>query len=128
MKIRIINETTFIRNYNGIDYIEVDEKILDEIGITKQFDKENNCVIDFDNTEFLETKRLNQLREKRKLLLEAFDKWEKAVLRGRELESDTIMQWYQDILDLKESAFDEANIPERIKYYSLEQQYNMQVK
>ena len=57
------------------------------------------------------------LRSKRYFLLQAFDKWEKAVLRGREVEDDTIMQWYQDILDLKESAFEEANIPERIKYY-----------
>ena len=73
-----------------------------------------------DNLTIEELEKLNKpftLRNKRKTLLEAFDKWEKAVLRGREVEDDTIMQWYQDILDLKESAFDEVNIPERIKYY-----------
>lgn len=58
---------------------------------------------------------LTKKRNKRKSLLEAFDKWEKAVLRGREEENDSIMLWYYDLLDLKESAFE--NVPERIKYY-----------
>ncbi len=59
---------------------------------------------------------LNQLRKKRKLLLDnGFDPWEKAVLRGREADDSTIMLWYQDLKDLKESAFE--NIPERIRYY-----------
>lgn len=57
----------------------------------------------------------NQLRFKRKSYLEAFDKWEKAVLRGREEENDSIMLWYYDLLDLKESAFE--NIPNRVNYY-----------
>lgn len=55
------------------------------------------------------------LRNKRKPLLVAFDKWEKAVLRGREEDSKEIMEWYQNILDLNEEAFN--NVPERIKYY-----------
>lgn len=79
-----------------------EEKILVFIPYTEEEIREN---------------KIKELRSKRKTLLEAFDKWEKAVLRGRELESDTIMQWYQDILDLKESAFEETNIPERVKYY-----------
>lgn len=56
-----------------------------------------------------------QLRVKREPLLIAFDKWEKAVIRGREEDSAEIMQWYQDLLDLVESAFE--NVPERINYY-----------
>lgn len=56
-----------------------------------------------------------RLRRKRKPLLEAFDKWEKAVLRFREEDSKEIMTWYQSILDLKEETFN--NVPERIKYY-----------
>lgn len=56
-----------------------------------------------------------ELRIKREPLLEAFDKWEKAVLRNREQDSVVIMGWYQDLLDLIPSAFE--NIPERIKYY-----------
>lgn len=56
-----------------------------------------------------------ELREKRKPLLNAFDKWEKGVLRGREQDKEFIMEWYYDLLDLKEYAFE--NIPKQIKYY-----------
>lgn len=62
-----------------------------------------------------EEELLDQLRNKRKILLIAFDKWEKAVLRGRETDSTLIMQWYQNLLNLNQAAFD--NIPERIQYY-----------
>ena len=55
------------------------------------------------------------LRRQREALLVAFDKWEKAVLRGREEDSEVIMQWYEDLKELKASAFE--NVPERIKYY-----------
>jgi hypothetical protein len=50
-----------------------------------------------------------------KILLEAFDKWEKAVLRGRKQDDLSIMNWYYDLLDLKETAF--TNVPSEIKYY-----------
>lgn len=57
----------------------------------------------------------DHLRAKRGSLLTAFDKWEKAVLRGREQDDYMIMSWYRDLLDLKDSAFE--NVPEKIKYY-----------
>lgn len=57
----------------------------------------------------------DELRVRREPLLEAFDKWEKAVLREREQDSVVIMGWYQDLLDLVPSAFE--NIPERVQYY-----------
>lgn len=56
-----------------------------------------------------------KLRSKRTSLLNAFDKWEKAVLRGRESDDYAIMAWYKELLDLKETAF--ANVPVRIQYY-----------
>lgn len=59
--------------------------------------------------------KLERLRSQRQPLLTAFDKWEKAVLRGREKDEEYIMSWYQDLKDLKESAF--TTIPERIRYY-----------
>lgn len=55
------------------------------------------------------------LREKRVPLLFAFDKWEKAVLRGREQDDYMIMSWYKSLLNLEEGAFN--NIPLRVKYY-----------
>ncbi len=57
----------------------------------------------------------NILRTKRMPLLDAFDKWEKAVIRGRETESEAVMAWYKDLLDLSENAI--AEIPERVRYY-----------
>lgn len=65
--------------------------------------------------EELQERRLTKLRAQREPLLSAFDKWEKAVLRGREDDSEEIMSWYHDLLDLKEAAF--TMIPERIEYY-----------
>ena len=65
--------------------------------------------------EQLEEKRLAKLRSTRKSLLAAFDKWEKAVLRGREFDDPLIMSWYQGLLDLNEYYFN--NIPDRIQYY-----------
>jgi hypothetical protein len=65
----------------------------------------------------LEQIRFNDLRAKRKALLGAFDKWEKAVLRNREQDDAFVMSWYYQLLDLDESAFEEINIPLRIKYY-----------
>lgn len=65
--------------------------------------------------EEIEKRKKEQLRAKREPLLTAFDKWEKAVLRGRAEESEVVMAWYEDLLDLKESAF--LDIPVAVKYY-----------
>lgn len=59
----------------------------------------------------------NILRGKRYNLLAAFDKWEKAVLRGREADSEAVMSWYQQLLDLNAKAFEEESIPSEIQYY-----------
>ena len=64
---------------------------------------------------YTEEEFANKKRIKRSPLLNAFDKWEKAVLRGREEDKGYIMSWYYDLLDLKEYAFE--NVPEEIKYY-----------
>lgn len=55
------------------------------------------------------------LRARRNYLLNGFDKWEKAVLREREFDDVMVMAWYRDLLDLKQSSFEE--IPARIQYY-----------
>ncbi len=64
---------------------------------------------------YLQEQNLNKLRYRRISLLDAFDKWEKAVLRGREADDETIMSWYRSILDLELTAFEE--VPMAIKYY-----------
>ena len=63
----------------------------------------------------IEGRKKAQLRARRTSLLEAFDKWEKAVLRGREDDSADIMAWYNSLLNLEESAF--GDVPERVEYY-----------
>lgn len=45
----------------------------------------------------------DMLRAKRTSLLNAFDKWEKAVLRGREQDDYVIMAWYIDLKDLQDT-------------------------
>ena len=72
--------------------------------------------IPYTKEELLENKK-NALRENRRVLLDAFDKWEKAVLRGREKDDSSIMSWYRDLLNLVESAFLDENVPERVRYY-----------
>jgi hypothetical protein len=86
---------------------------------TKCFDLENNCVIDYDNTEDLKRQKLEELRAKREPLLIAFDKYKSNVNYGIEIEDDTqrkeIVNWYNAIKDLNENALE--NVPERVKYY-----------
>lgn len=65
--------------------------------------------------EKMKEEKLDFLRLKRKPLLEAFDKWEKAVLRGREEDSVSVMNWYKAILDLNEIDMD--FYPDVIAYY-----------
>lgn len=59
------------------------------------------------------------LREKRQKILIAFDKYKTNVQYGIEEETtiqhNEIMEWYQDILDLKSESFN--NVPTRIQYY-----------
>lgn len=61
----------------------------------------------------------NQSRAKREKLLVAFDKYKSNVEYGIERETQTqhenMIAWYEDLLDLKDIAFE--NVPERVKYY-----------
>lgn len=86
---------------------------------TKCFDLENNCVIDYDNTQDLEIAKLEELRAKREPLLIAFDKYKSNVNYGVEFESEEereqIIAWYRLLLELNEFAFE--IVPERVKYY-----------
>lgn len=61
------------------------------------------------------------LRNKRSLLLKAFDTYKTNVVYGIETETEErkeiILTWYRNILDLVESAFEDSAIPAEIKYY-----------
>ena len=118
MKVKILGDFSYQTSPETEDMIEVSPEDLKDLGKTKIFDVENNCIKDYSlPEEVIEAQKKTELRAKRRTLLTAFDKWEKAVLRGRESDSEIIMQWYNDLLNLSTSAFDESNIPDRIKYY-----------
>lgn len=61
------------------------------------------------------------LRKQRAILLEAFDKYKSNVNYGVVTEDEEtrarIVSWYNDLLNLVESAFEEENIPSEISYY-----------
>lgn len=99
-------------------YIDGTKVTIDDF--VKAYNTGNYIHTTLNGNEFLrfsQNKYLETLRKKRKKLLEAFDKWEKGVLRGREVEDTNIMQWYQKLLNLDSNAFLNTNIPLRIKYY-----------
>ena len=99
--------------------IWVSKEDLEAIEKTKCFDVENNCVIDYDNTEDLEKERIEKLRRLREPLLVAFDKYKTNVVYGLVIETpeekELIINWYKSILDLNEAALND--VPEKIKYF-----------
>lgn len=118
MKVKILGDFSYQTSPETEDMIEVSPEDLKGLGTTKIFDIENNCIKDYSlSEEVIEAQKKTELRAKRRTLLTAFDKWEKAVLRGREADNGEIMAWYESLLDLNENSFIEGNIPARIKYY-----------
>ncbi|MCM1130083.1 MAG: hypothetical protein NC310_00270 [Roseburia sp.] len=63
-------------------------------------------------------KRNKYLRIRRKHALDnGFDKWEKAMLAGREVNDPLVYQWYNNLLDINTTEEALQNIPERVAYY-----------
>ncbi len=87
------------------------------------FNQELTKVVDYYQTDEEQIKdeelRINNLRTKRSVILEAFDKYKINVYYGITIETtelkEQILEWYQQLLDLNEEAFN--NIPKAIKYY-----------
>ena len=90
--------------------IEVDRETLQQIGITKCFDVENNCVIDYDNTEDLRKEQLQRIRSRRESecfsIINRGELWYKHLTEEQIEELDT---WYQSWLDAPETLI----IPEK---------------
>lgn len=97
--------------------IEVEQEVLDLIGVKYCFDVENNRVIDYDNSEDLRIAKLEELRQLRTPLLQAFDIYKSNVNYGIEADVNRveIITWYNSILDLDEEAIN--NPPEEIRRY-----------
>ena len=80
-------------------------------------DVENNCVIPYDNTEYVEAMRIEELRQLRTPLLQAFDIYKSNVNYGIEADDNRvkILKWYKTILDLDKKAI--SNPPDEIRRY-----------
>lgn len=106
------------------DFVNFDD-FAKELSTLKKWCFDNQCLLKRNGTKYYAEKIVfpvlsveenkNLLRNKRQPLLTAFDKWEKAVLRGRELDSIDIMTWFHLLKELDENAIN--NVPERVKYY-----------
>lgn len=97
--------------------IEVPQEVLDLIGVKYCFDVENNCVVDYDNSEDLRIAKLEELRAKREPLLQAFDIYKSNVSYGivADINRVEIITWYNSILDLDEETIN--NPPQEIRRY-----------
>lgn len=75
------------------------------------------------NITLTKEQRQEHFRNYRIQAFNAFDKWEKAVLRGREQDDNNVMLWYQEMLGFTDNITetttwnDYPEIPEIIKYY-----------
>ena len=118
MKVGDIFKETELDAY--VQYANENSLIIDFVKHIEQ-KNENGLIEGYDLFQLLappeptEEEIKKRLRWIRSRLLEAFDKWEKAVLRGREQDSEEVMTWYQNILDLNEDAIN--NVPMAVEYY-----------
>ena len=90
--------------------IEVPQEILEQIGITKCFDVENNMVIDYDNSEDLRLQQLEELRQRREQ--ECFTIINRGALWYATLTDEQVEElnkWYIGWLDCTETL----EIPEK---------------
>lgn len=75
------------------------------------------------NINITKEQRQEHFRNYRRQVFEAFDKWEKAVLKGREQDDNIIMTWFQEMLDYPEIMTesttwrDYPETPEQVKKY-----------
>jgi hypothetical protein len=102
--------------------LEIDDPRIIVVGKTKLIN--GKIVQPQSMDEELKENALNQFRAYRKETLKLFDIWEKNVLRGREVESEEVMLWYQEMLNFTNlitkdtTPQDYPQTPEAILKYS----------
>lgn len=114
---------------NDESIIAIDNDLFNECvslkskGYDVELDDNLNIIKSLNETKLIRIKerKFKDLREYRKILLEAFDKYKSNINYGIAIEDEEtraiIVSWYSDLLNLVESAFEEDNIPSEIKYY-----------
>lgn len=87
--------------------IEVSQEILDQIGVKYCFDVENNCVVDYDNTQDLEIQTMQELRLKREIecfpIINRGKLWYDKLTNSQLEELD---KWYNDWLNVTETLIE----------------------
>ena len=110
IKIKIISRFNFQTFPITEDMISITEEEYNQIGITKCFDVENKCVVDYDNSQELLQKELQELRQQREvecfLIINRGQLWYSTLTEEQLLELNT---WYNAWLDVTETKI----IPEK---------------
>lgn len=108
-KIKILDRITYVLDKKGI---EVTEEDLNQIGKTKCFDLDNNCVVYYDNTIDEVIKKKNNLRSRRQLIcfpiINRGQLWYDNLSKTQKSELNT---WYKSWLDVTETM-EEPEVPE----------------
>lgn len=102
--------------------LEVEDPRVIVLGKTKLI---NGVIVQptISTEEVIETNK-KKFRSYRKTVFEGFDIWEKNVLRGREQDSQIVINWYNQMLDFTDNitedtkTIDYPTIPEAIKKYT----------
>ena len=104
MKIKILDKFGYQSFPITDDMIEVDDKLLKQIGKTKCFDVENQKVIDYDNSAEMKERQINNLRSQREK--ECFPIINRGQLWYANLTSiqyAELQEWYIDWLNVTET-------------------------
>lgn len=105
----------------SLPILEIGNPNVIKIGKTKLIN--GKIVQPEEEKETLKNKNLTVFKLFRKKCFQAFDTWEKNVLRGREEDSESILEWYRVMLNYPTTINENTTredypaIPERIKYY-----------
>lgn len=114
---KYIESICYFKPENVSEFIEVETQDV-ELGVTQYIN--GAFIVDEDKKQEIANEQVKvDLRGQRSKLLKAFDTYKTNVSYGVEVETeaqhDEILVWYQDLLDLKATAFE--NVPECIEYY-----------
>ena len=104
MKIKILDKFSFQSFPETDDMIEIDDKLLKQIGKTKCFDIKRQTVIDYDNSAELKNKQIEELRKQREQecfsIINRGQLWYSTLTTEQYRELQT---WYQAWLDVTET-------------------------
>lgn len=103
--------------------LEIEDPRVIKLGVTKLINGDIVQPTPQETSIDVIEKNIRRFRGFRKKIFEAFDIWEKNVLRGREQENQAVINWYQVMLNFPDTittnteVSDYPNTPDVIKKY-----------